>query len=374
MIRLRERMRNGAQDGWTADIRIRLPSGELYRERVRAQGSNKSAAQRWAVERETWLIRNGGPEKRGEEQEKKQAPTFNDFAPRFLQEAETNNKASTAYAKKMILENHLRPFFGEKRLDEITTADVERYKAETLDDGLSKKSVNNHMICLRRLLTLAVEWGELTAAPKFKALRLPLQDFEFLDFEEAERFLAAATAPWLAMLTTALKTGLRIGELRALKWSDVDLVSGRVVVRRTIWRGQEDSPKGGRAREVPLSEKAVEVLKAHRQLRHLKGGYVFAHEDGAVLAEADVLGVVADTCRRCGIAKELSWHGLRHTFASHLVMRGQPLKAVQELLGHASIEMTMRYAHLSPDVRRQAVQVLDAPAPVASVVARQEAQ
>ncbi len=67
-------------------------------------------------------------------------------------------------------------------------------------------------------------------------------------------------------------------------------------------------------------------------------------------------------CRRAGL-RRIGWHVLRHTFASHLVMRGVPLKAVQELMGHATIDMTMRYAHLSPHVAREAVKVLDAPAP-----------
>jgi integrase len=200
--------------------------------------------------------------------------------------------------------------------------------------------------------------GEIPYAPKVKQLRVTLADFQFLSFEETERFLRAAAPEWRAFLVTALKTGLRVGELLALRWEDLDLVAGRIVVRRTLWHDQEGTPKGGRNREVPLSDEAVATLQAHR---HLKGPYVFCERDGKRLNHNRVKDVVPRTCARAGLAKRLTTHDLRHTFASHLVMRGVALKAVQELLGHATIDMTMRYAHLSPDVKRDAVQVLDRP-------------
>ena len=162
------------------------------------------------------------------------------------------------------------------------------------------------------------------------------------------------------MLITALKTGLRLGELLALKWEDIGLVAGRLMVRRSLWQQQEGAPKSGRIREVPLSERAVATLVRHR---HLRGPYVFCNEDGARLSHSGVKDIVPKACRRVGLAKRLTWHDLRHTFASHLVMRGRSLKEVQELLGHATMDMTMRYAHLSPEVKRDAVAVLDEPAP-----------
>lgn len=140
-----------------------------------------------------------------------------------------------------------------------------------------------------------------------------------------------------AFVTTAFKTGLRVGELLALRWEDLDLVAGRLVVRRTLWRDQEGTPRGGRIREVPLSDDAIATLKAHR---HLKGPYVFCEADGARLTHSRVKDVVPWTCSKAGLAKRLTTHELRHTFASHLVMRGVALKAVQELLGHATIDMS----------------------------------
>lgn len=170
----------------------------------------------------------------------------------------------------------------------------------------------------------------------------------------------AAAPEWKVFLKTGLKTGLRVGELLALKWQDVDLVAGQLVVRRTLWRDQEGPPKGGRNRTVPLSDEALAVLKAHR---HLRGPYVFCDEAGNRLTHSIVKDVVPKTCAKAGLAKRITSHGLRHTFASHLVMRGVSLKAVQELLGHESIEMTLRYSHLAPGVKRDAVRLLDTPVP-----------
>jgi integrase len=100
---------------------------------------------------------------------------------------------------------------------------------------------------------------------------------QFLSFEEAERLVGQAAAEWRTFIIVALKTGLRVGELLALKWEDVDVVAGQLVVRRTLWHAQEGPPKGGRNRKVPLSDEAAAALKAHR---HLKGPYVFCEADG----------------------------------------------------------------------------------------------
>jgi integrase len=122
-----------------------------------------------------------------------------------------------------------------------------------------------------------------------------------------------------------------------------------------VARGQFGTPKSGKSREIPLSLEALRELKSHR---HLRGELVFCAPDGKLRGKEECKHPLWRACKKAGL-RRIGWHALRHTFASHLVMRGAPIKAVQELMGHSTIEMTMRYSHLSPDVRRDAVALLD---------------
>jgi integrase len=362
-VRLRKwKGRNGkVLERWIVDVKVQLPGRPPQRVRDFSPVDTRRGAEAHERQiREALLAGTYG-------KEVKQVPTLEEFKERFLEFSEVNNKPSTVYAKRWVLKDHLVPAFGRTRLDGIGPADVERYKARKLKEELAPKSVNNHLTVLRKLLNLAAEWGVIPHAPKVKQLKMTHAEIEFLTFEETERFVQAAAPEWKAFVVTALKTGLRVGELLALKWEDLDLVAGRLIVRRTLWHNQEGTPKGGRTREVPLSDEAVATLKAHR---HMRGPYVFCEANGARLTHSRVKDVVPFICKKAQLAKRLTTHDLRHTFASHLVMRGVTLKAVQELLGHASIDMTMRYAHLSPNVKREAVQLLDGPATTSPEQAR----
>ncbi len=345
-------------DGWEYHIKQRLPTGELFEERKKSPVSGKAATQRFAEERaHQVMLQSVAPAA----VVKKVVPLFSEFAKEAQAHSKTNNRESTTYGKGWVFRLHLVPFFGAMKLDAIGASHIERFKAAKLEESQSKKSINNMLSDLRKLLNLAVEWEELSKAPKVKGFKVPkdlVTEDMFLTFDETRRFLQAAAPEWKCFVTVGTKTGLRVGELLALKWEDLDLYAGRVVVRRTLWRNQEGPPKGGRSREVPLSPEALAALKAHK---HLRGPYVFCSEDGGRLTHSMVKKVVPTTCHRAGLAKRITNHGMRHTFASHLVMRGVPLKAVQELLGHESIEMTLRYSHLTPDVKRDAVRLLDGP-------------
>lgn len=295
----------------------------------------------------------------GKKEEQEEVPTLATFSDEFISVyAKVENKESEVETKKRLLRVHLIPFFGRRRLDEIGVELIAKYKAEKLKADYDPKTINNHIGVLRKLLVVALQWGRIEKLPATKwLLRVPPCDFDFLSFEEAPRVIKAADAAWQTMVIVGLRTGLRIGELIALRWEDVDLVAGRLVVRRSLSGKKIDTPKNHRTREVPLSDEALRALKAHR---HLRGELVFCNEAGGMLTRHACKWPLWAACKRAGL-RLVGWHVLRHTFASHLVMRGAPLKAVQELLGHADIKMTMRYAHLSPDARRDAVRLLDSP-------------
>lgn len=270
------------------------------------------------------------------------------------------NKHSERKSKRSILDRHLLPAFGHLALDKIGALEIARFKAEQRAAGLEAKTVNNELTVLGKFLSLAVEWKRLRAAPSVGFLRVTKSEFDFLGFDEAERLLEAARGErgWFTMILVGLRAGLRQSELLELRWDDLDLVAGLLRVRRAVYDGVIDTPKGGRSREIPMGD---ELRAALRSYRHLKGELVFSGPAGEQLTKGEAKWPLWRVCKRAGL-RRIGWHVLRHSFASHLVMKGVPLKVVQELLGHATMEMTMRYAHLSPNVGRDAVKLLDAPA------------
>lgn len=291
---------------------------------------------------------------------------FDEYATEFMETyAVVNNKFSEVQSKERTLRLHLLPAFGKFSLHEIGRREIEFYKAAKLKAGLSPKSINNHLTILRRMLVEAVEREYLDRIPAFTWMKTTKPKFYFLSFADAERLIAAAEPAWKPMITFALRTGMRIGELLAVQRDDLDLIAGRVLVRRAVACNRLGTTKNRKAREIPLGRKTVAIMQ---QAQHSMGPWVFCDARGKRLTRGNTKWPLWRAWRRAGLAtpdkRTLGWHALRHTFASHLVMRGVPLKTIQELLGHSTIEMTMQYAHLSPEVKRDAVEKLELAAEV----------
>jgi integrase len=304
----------------------------------------------------------------GPPQVKKEVPTLEEFAPRFLDgHARANRqKASGIAAKEVILRVHLVPFLGAKKLDAITNEDVQRLKVQLGEKAA--KTVNNVLTVLSMVLKKAVEWGVVDRMPcVIRELPVPKSSVQFYDFGEFERLLTAATAfDPRAELIVLLggEAGLRSGEMVALEWNDIDSTKGQgqLCVQRSAWKGQVASPKGGRLRYVPLTTRLAAALREHR---HLRGPRVLCQVDGSPLTEGMVQGFVRRAARRAGLRNN-GPHMLRHTFCSHLAMRGAPARAIQELAGHADLTTTQRYMHLTPAAVESAIRLLESPRILAS--------
>lgn len=283
---------------------------------------------------------------------------FGDFSVEFLENyVRANNKPSEFDGKTRILERHLIPFFDGKNVLDIGAREIECYKALKFEKGLTAKTINNHLAVLGKMLRLAESWEVIIKAPKVQLLRTQHVERDFLSFVESNALMAAADdGLWRGMITLALKTGLRLGELRALERKDIDLERQQLAVRRAAWKDVVGSPKSGRHRIVDLSKQATEALL---QVPLPTSGFIFADAKGGMLSKESCKWPLWRACDRAGLGRRVGWHALRHTFASHLVARGAPLKAVQELLGHSDIKMTMKYAHLAPQDRLRAVGLLD---------------
>jgi integrase len=261
-------IRSYRRGGWEVNIRTKLPDGTRYRERSRAPVSSKTAAQRWGEDRERHVVQHGLP------QQHKEVPTLNEFAPRFLDGYVRANrqKPSGIAGEQSVLKWHLLPALGDQRLNAITNEHVQRVKLKLASK--SPKTVNNVLTVLSILLKTAVEWGELERLPcTIKALPTSKGAAGFHDFEEYERLLTVAqkrSDNTYLMVLLGGDAGMRLGEIVALEWRDVDLDARRLTVQRSDWQGHVTTPKGGRLRRLPLTQRLTAALKATRHLRAIR--------------------------------------------------------------------------------------------------------
>jgi integrase len=346
--------------GFEVDIRFEWPDGSDFRRRCRAPVSTKSQAIAWGRAREVELIRSGKQEPVAPTPQPEEVPTLKEFAPRFVDgyaRAE-KQKASTIDTKERILRKHLMPILGSKRLDEITNEDVQKVKVAL--GKRSRKTVNNVCNVLSKLLNVAVEWDVIPRrACTIKLLKVDNPTPRFYEFDEYVRLVDAAKKIDRQVLLTVLlggDAGLRRGEMIALRWCDVDLRRKHVKLEKSSWNGVVDVPKSGRGRIVPMTDALASELAAHR---HLRGPLVLCLDEGTATDENTLQDWIEQATKRAGLPVSRALHILRHTFCSHLAMRGAPAKAIQELAGHQSLAMTLRYMHLAKGETDRAIALLN---------------
>ena len=347
--------RDHRDDRWRYRKRVQLPDGKTTRIAGTPAIDTRAAAE--AAER-AHIERLLESFHKSESAKPKEVPTLKEFHKEFMTTyVQANNKPSERLSKEYMFKHHLLPAFGRRRLDAIGTRDIERFKAEKLQAELAPKTVNNMLSCLGKTLRYAAESEIIDKIPRIRFVKVFEKPVDFLDFAEYVRLTEATDglAETRAAVLLGGDAGLRQGEIRALQWGDLDLEAGRIFVQRTDYRGYIGSPKGGRVRRLPMTERLRKALKASR---HLKGPWVFCDLDGKMLSRTEIDTVLFRAVRKVGLRK-IGWHTLRHTFCSHLAMRGVPARTIQELAGHASITTTMRYMHLTQSAVDDAIRILE---------------
>ena len=265
-----------------------------------------------------------------------------------------NNKFSEVSNKQYTLSAHLIPFFGKIILGEIGNLHIEEYKACKLKAGLAQKTINNHLIVLSRCLNTALEWNVLVKVPKIKKMKVAPQKYDFLTEAESLQLLKYSNATLREMVLVALKTGVRIGELTALEWCDLNFQEKLLTVRQSIVRGRLGSTKSNKIRQIPLTDEVCNLLS----VRARRSGFIFTDNNNTPLQARRCSRLLHKACRVAGLRK-IGWHNLRHSFASHLAINNVPMKAIQELLGHINIVTTMRYSHVNHATLQNAVKTLE---------------
>jgi integrase len=301
--------------------------------------------------------------------------TFNDLVKDYLKWAERQR----AFKQKGLVVAQLKERFGPLPLRRFDTRLIETYQSERLQRGnrvLKTKEVmankpgtiNRHVSILKHMFTKAVEWDmvedeTLKRIRRAKLLEENNRRLRFLSTEECCTLLNACDKHLKPIVITAMNTGMRKGEILSLKWDNVDLQHGFMLL---------DHTKNGERREIPINAtlraSLEELFKGTsdrpRRIDVPNVFYRVVHDDPEEKAKTtgkafvNVQKSFAAACRRAKL-KDFRFYDLRHTFASQLVMAGIDITTVKELLGHKTLTMTLRYAHLAPSHKVKAVDILD---------------
>lgn len=262
----------------------------------------------------------------------------------------------------ILLRCHVVPTFGDRRLCEISRADIQSFAASKRQQGCSGSSIHGMRTTISKVLQAAVDWGylEQNAARGIRiGDRGPKTERLYLGSKESMQLMAALSEPVRTVVVVAVLTGLRIGELLALRWKHVDFLRGVIQIRETVSEGKFGTPKTKSSRrEIPMSEPVSQALLAQKSRCRQTGAddLIFASRNQTPLNPKNVL---RRELRPACIALKLpliSWHSFRHTHATLLGEVGESLKTAQALLGHSDLETTLNiYTHAIPESQKRAV-------------------
>ena len=278
------------------------------------------------------------PEK--ENKEKNQRVTLKKFVQDYIQYSETNKAPNYSRLERGILKKNIIPFFNNKYLDEIKPREIEDYKI-TRVKKVSNATVNRDLTCFKHLYTMAIKWGYAKENPvkKVDMMKEPPGRLRYLTTEEIDKLLDNCTEHLKPIVIIALNTGMRKGEIIALKWGDIDFDNKRIIVQNS---------KNNEKRVLPINKTAYKAIKDM---------YKNNYQNERLFNIGDCRKSFKTALRKAGI-DDFRFHDLRHTFASYLAMSGANLRAIQTLMGHKDIDTTLRYAHLCDSYLEKTVENL----------------
>jgi integrase len=298
--------------------------------------------------------------------------TVGEYLAQWLETMRPNVKPATYASYECIIRTRIVPSMGKLPLQKVTALRVQALYTSLLTgprgDGKpgtrSNRTVRMVHVLLKQAFKQAVRWrlmprNVIDDVDPPKAIRPRV---ECWDDDEARTFLAVAEGDgYGALWITALHTGMRLGELLALYWGDVDLRKGVIHVRRG---GSDDDTKSQAGRRtITLYPEAIEALQAQREARPLpiaSTALVFTSSAGTPLDQGNVRRRFYTLVRKAGL-KNITIHGLRHTHATLLLLHGVDIKTVSMRLGHASIQITLdTYAHVLPQMEEKAAAAIGA--------------
>lgn len=270
-------------------------------------------------------------------------------------------KETTLDNYRAILRAQLLPRFGELAVNRVQKRHVEEFMVALAEAGLAARTRSGIFKLLSQIFTFAVRHGWCEDNPCRSVRRPRVRDcseIRFLNQQELDALIASVDVTAVpfgstdrAIFLTAAMTGMRQGELLALRWRDVDREAKRIRVRRNYTRGHWSTPKSRSGeRSVPLSSKVEAELRAHLRRTHFasEDDLVFANPlSGAVLPHGPLVRRFKGALKAAGV-REIRFHDLRHTFGTRIAAAGVPMRVLQEWMGHRDYRTTLIYADYEP--------------------------
>jgi len=270
-------------------------------------------------------------------------------------------KRSTSRGYEFLLRKYLMPVFGNCGLTDISRQMIQGFVAQ-MSKNLAPKSVALAKNCLSKVLSTAVEWGHLQTNPA-TGVRLPTLTIQkeriALTPEQLRRLVADLEEPYKSMVLIATLTGLRRGELFALRWGALDFERQMIHVRESVYEGHFSTPKTRSSiRNIAMSEVLAEMFGNHRPKVATANALVFVSRVGTPLRSENILKrIIHPACERLKLPR-VGWHTLRHTSAT-LLHEHEPLRVAQAILGHSDLQTTLGYTHVLPGWQRDAMKRLE---------------